>query len=347
MALQILHLVLYSPDKEYYIKMKEATQSLYRAFTNVTTVYYFKDPTITSPILEDCFKDEPEAKTNCKVLRLPGTETYIPGILKKTIEALRYFCNAKSNMTNFDFVVRSNASTVINFKVLLPLLEQRRDQLFYGGPLVIVSEKPPEIEEEFWPLWFVIGTCILLRQDAVGVLVQNEEKLHFGILDDPAIGLLFKQLGYLPKDGTRPANIQVGAQFAFFHKLQNVDQIVSFRHHRFHSDRLLDLSDVQGAVTALRERAQLTDEKPVVISILYHTLDITAKVLLLCKFAGGQITTDGNNTILDDFFGDPCPNQPKLLSLRFVGNSSFTTFSQKATLTFFLCKDDRTKMQVC
>lgn len=311
--------------------MIASTRRLYSPFAdlNVTTVYYCRDSTVTTPTFEEDKDDK------CRILFLPGEETYMPGILQKTMQVLRVFF-PENEESDFDFVVRSNSSTVINFKVLLPLLEQRKDQLYYCGPLIVDSQEVnSKIDPTLSPLPFVTGTCIILKRNAVKALLKFESLLNFEILDDPAIALLFKQLKH-------PPPVQLGCQFAYFRKQQNVDQIVSFRHHRFHSDRVQDTTDVESAVQAIMERAALSQSNPRVAKIMYHTADITDKVLLLCKFAGGRFATDGNNTILDDFFGDPAPGMAKNI---IIVLESGQVYSQKATLYFSLF--DRTKMCVC
>lgn len=73
--IKILHLVLYSDDI-YYNQMYDITSKYYSKFKNVKTVYYkFSNQTLL----------------NNDILTIEGTETYLPGILDKTIKAFNYF----------------------------------------------------------------------------------------------------------------------------------------------------------------------------------------------------------------------------------------------------------------
>ena len=80
--MKILHLVLYSKE-EYYDKMKELTSNFYKLYNkNVDTYYYYFDENI---------KDNYELIENN--LKIKGKESWIPGILDKTIKAFKYFEN--------------------------------------------------------------------------------------------------------------------------------------------------------------------------------------------------------------------------------------------------------------
>jgi hypothetical protein len=108
---KVLHLVLYSPE---YRDMYESTRSFYAA-QKIPTYYYSFSPNISS---------EYELKGDQLLIR--GTETYLPGILDKTLKALRYF-----PLDPYQYVIRSNASTVVDFE---PLLEElARNPVDYAG----------------------------------------------------------------------------------------------------------------------------------------------------------------------------------------------------------------------
>ena len=76
--ISIINLVLYSNDNEYE-KMYDLTKKYYSKFTNVKTIYYSFDENIIH-----------EYELNDDILRIKGKETYIPGILEKTINAFKY-----------------------------------------------------------------------------------------------------------------------------------------------------------------------------------------------------------------------------------------------------------------
>ena len=99
--LKYVNLVLYSEDREYD-KMKEITEVYYDKFENVKTIYYKFDDKIND-----------EYKMEGNLLKIKGKETYVPGILEKTIKSMEYVANDQ-----YDYLVRSNISTIVNFKLL-------------------------------------------------------------------------------------------------------------------------------------------------------------------------------------------------------------------------------------
>ena len=97
---KILHLVLYSND-QCYDNMYNSTRKYYHLFENVKTYYYKYDENITN---------EYEIKNDIILLR--GKENSIVS-LDKTLKALNIF-----NCNFFDYIVRTNISTIVNFDLL-------------------------------------------------------------------------------------------------------------------------------------------------------------------------------------------------------------------------------------
>ena len=117
-SIKILNLVLYSTDNNGpYDKMYKILTDYYKRFSNVTTVFYTCDSTITT-----------KYKLDDNILFIQCEETYIPGILNKTISAFEYFEN---EFDNYDYIVRSNVSTIIQFDLLVKTLNEY--PLQYGG----------------------------------------------------------------------------------------------------------------------------------------------------------------------------------------------------------------------
>ena len=168
---KILHLVLFSRDSAYD-KMYEITRNYYKKFNNVKTVYYLFDNSI-----EDNYKLVGD------ILYVKGVETYIPGILDKTMRAFEYF-----NLNDYDYVVRSNVSTIVNFD----LLSGELDQVRYGGGLLnnLGEQLKREIankEKNF----YASGTSMIFSVDTLKFLLNNQQHLDRELVDDLAIGLFF------------------------------------------------------------------------------------------------------------------------------------------------------------
>ena len=56
------------------------------------------------------------------MLLIKGVETFIPGILDKTVKAFKFFEN---KYEEYDYITRTNISKIVNFDLLLEELEKR------------------------------------------------------------------------------------------------------------------------------------------------------------------------------------------------------------------------------
>lgn len=119
--MKILNLVLYS-NNHYFDAMKDLTSTYYKKFQKVKTLYYKYTPSLQQDILLD--ED---------VLHIKGNESLIPGILLKTLKAFEFAFNMNEE---FDYIIRTNISTVVNFDLLINSLNP---SLYYGGALCYIS----------------------------------------------------------------------------------------------------------------------------------------------------------------------------------------------------------------
>lgn len=175
---KILHLVLYSNDT-HYDNMYEITREYYKKFGNVHTIYYKYNPLLRESYL-----------LNGDILEIKGNESYIPGILDKTLESFKYF-----NIDAYDYVIRSNISTIINFDLLVNNL----DGIVYGGGLAIsLNEQLKNIVVKPNSM-YASGTSLIFNNVGMKMLLSNENKINKTLVDDLAIGLLFYDLGIMPK----------------------------------------------------------------------------------------------------------------------------------------------------
>ena len=315
---KILHLVLYNPTPQYQ-QMYDITRRWYEEVIKlgVDTFYYFYDPDVESPTID-------ESKMT---LRLPGTESYYPGILAKTLEALEFFTR-----DGYAFVVRSNISTPVNFYNLIGLLPPRPPTMLYGGPHLInpslvVTQCENDLFASLKPMKFVHGTCIVFGPDAVRFLLAHRSEICTTIEDDFALGVLFKQHAIIPT--------QLGGQYAFFGLKHNINNATTFRNHDVGSDRKRDIDAIAFQVNALMDRYCFLGTPQQVTNVLYHDKDVTLAVVALCSQK--PWTTDQNNMLLDQVFGDPCPNVAKHLTTKFKHDTRVLT--QRCNLTFEVKKD--------
>ena len=170
----ILNLILYSDDKPEYLLMKNTLEIMLTAM-NIRHYFYKFDNDIEKTTLIG------------NTLHIKGVETYISGILNKTLTAFDYFKDY-----NFDHIVRSNISTLVNF----PILKLFIGNFDYTGPLLyskpLIDHKAGITKENLslYACRFVSGTCIILSKRTVRLLVMNRKLVEsYNIIDDVAFGV--------------------------------------------------------------------------------------------------------------------------------------------------------------
>jgi hypothetical protein len=170
----ILNLVLYSSDNGGpYDRMLNITNNFYKKFPFVTTYYYCFKPDL---------KSEFELQDN--ILYVKGDETYIPGILQKTIDAFEYF---REEIPKYRYVVRSNISTIIRFDLLQEDL--KNNAVGYGCALcwnMEYNKNKAALPEN--QIIFSSGTSIIFSSDVVMNIINNKDKLDMKKIDDASIG---------------------------------------------------------------------------------------------------------------------------------------------------------------
>ena len=175
--MQILNLVLHS-NTPIYNEMYAITNEHYKKYTNVKTVYYvFSD-------IENEYEYDPE--TN--ILQIKGNETFVPGIMHKTIKAFEFF---RDEFRNYDYIVRPNVSSIVNFDNLCNELEN--NPMNYGGLWMHIADgsTSPDygiIDNRFANLNYASGTCIILSKNAFTLLLDGLHLCDDSAVDDVSIG---------------------------------------------------------------------------------------------------------------------------------------------------------------
>ena len=111
---------------------------------------------------------------------LNGTESF-DGIFTKTIDSIDFFLNK----THYDFVVRTNLSSVWNFKVLIKYLKTLPTKGVYSG--FIGNHNG---------ILFASGSGFIMSNDICRLLVKNKHlKEEYYALDDVTIGYILNKHG--------------------------------------------------------------------------------------------------------------------------------------------------------
>ena len=194
--MKILHLILYSNISDginnediIYEKMKNIQEQYYNIYEPNVKTYYIK---------YNKNDDNHEYVLQGNILHINGDESNIPGILDKTIKSLEYFKNIK-----YDYLVRSNISTIINFENLICELHKNPINFYGGGTLIDLQWKGNGINDEtFFGTLFAQGTSIILTNEAANFLLENKDLLKYDIVDDVSIGIFMKEnrKDFLPEE---------------------------------------------------------------------------------------------------------------------------------------------------
>jgi hypothetical protein len=188
--MKLLHLVLYSDPigNECYDEMRDMTREYYKRFNKDVKTIYYKYANIS----EDYeFRDD--------MLLIKGTESFVPGVLDKTIKAIEYVCNT-GIFDEFDAIVRSNISSIINFDLLRVKLNELKN--IYPSGLPYYSGARIETlgwtgggihDSTYFGLRFACGICFVLSKPAVYNLLANKDKIRMDIIDDVSLAIFHKE----------------------------------------------------------------------------------------------------------------------------------------------------------
>jgi hypothetical protein len=129
---------------------------------NKNSIYYFyyKDD-ISAPYIKDN-----------KYIYLPGKEN-LDNCTKKTVDAFKYV------LENFEFtyIYRTNISSYINKRLLDAYINTLYNTNIYGG---VINNKDD--------IAYASGSGFIISKDLVKLLVDNEDKIDYSIVDDMSIG---------------------------------------------------------------------------------------------------------------------------------------------------------------
>jgi hypothetical protein len=119
-------------------------------------------------------------------------ETYF-NILNKTLKAMEYIDNVLK--LDYDFMIRTNVSTVINIPQLLnELTPLPKQNICIGGNKMQINWVCPAYginDNRYNGRWFVQGTSIIFSKDVCQDIVKNQHKIEKKIADDISFFMFF------------------------------------------------------------------------------------------------------------------------------------------------------------
>ena len=192
----VLFLAIYNETPNYI--------QMYRSHVNYLN--YLKDkfvPTYYFVIFKDLGDKEYLVDDKNYMLYINGKETFMPGILDKTIKALDVIHNKLK--LEYDFIFRTNISTFIHFENTLSYLKnfaEPKKEMFYIGPAVTLQWLDNAcgiVDKRYWGTKYCSGTCIMMSYALVENVIINREKIHYNIIDDVSIGHYISQVENVKK----------------------------------------------------------------------------------------------------------------------------------------------------
>jgi hypothetical protein len=183
-SLKIIQFVL-CMDRADYDAMYKITNNYYNKFSNMKTIYYKYDNKINEEFIMD---------NDNNIFLIKGQESIVPGCLEKTIATFKYFKEMIEN-ERYDYIIRTNVSTIINMDKFFNELE--KSPVDYGGGLVMrLNWYDPNngIRDSAWlGTYFASGTNILFSRAAYLKMLEKIEFINHKIVDDVSIAILFRE----------------------------------------------------------------------------------------------------------------------------------------------------------
>jgi hypothetical protein len=180
--MKTLHLII-KAKSDYYDRMYEALSSFYSTYTDVDSYFIEYVDDLSSDYVID---------KNMILLR--GTECYVPGILRKTIAIDTIL---KQELHDYEIIIRSNLSTVINFLALRNYLSEIQDlkRIYLGANFLSLNGPNPSFGITAKALngtRYFEGTLIGLGRELFNEILSLKDRLDYTIIDDVAIGHLIR-----------------------------------------------------------------------------------------------------------------------------------------------------------
>jgi len=171
--MRILMLVISSDTRPVYATHREVWRSYMKSHPDVDCYFIASSPLVFLPTLSS------------DTLTLRGAERY-GTIYKKTIDALEYFLSRRP----YDYIIRTNLSSVWDFRVLRTYLETAPRSRLYAGQVLVNPETG---------LAFASGAGILMTPDVARTLMANARIGHsIQAFDDVAIAKALLASGLVP-----------------------------------------------------------------------------------------------------------------------------------------------------
>jgi len=210
---RILNLILYNPTVAYEADMKMHLTAYLKTVPHVSFYFY-------------CYREQQaEVVIDGHDIFIRGTEGWMPHILRKTMIAIHY---SVTELPHFDYLVRSNISTAVNYgKFPYEELCNRDFATTWAFTLNWLSPEHGVSDQRLFGLRFASGTNIILSHDAAMFLSTHRSEVDESVQDDVAISELLSYSPYRLYQLTNVMRYQSDSPitgFTYRHKSNNRNQ---------------------------------------------------------------------------------------------------------------------------
>jgi hypothetical protein len=176
-----LIILILANDTDLYLKMQEIWRTYMNSNKNIKSYFIKYDENLQDNII-----------LQNETILIKGRESLIPGCLDKTIKSIEYLLKN----TEFDFIFRTNMSSVVDLNNLYDLLNK---DIKCGGVIGYTNNKSFNSGTNDNQA-FVSGAGILINKELCNILVENKMFLNYNIMDDIAMGelLIKKNINFTP-----------------------------------------------------------------------------------------------------------------------------------------------------
>ena len=226
--------------------------NIYNQMMNLQRKYIHKFNEVDSYFIQMRENQLYEIETENDIMFVKGEENYL-NILYKTVKSIEYLFEKK----NYDFLIRTNISTVINIPKLLIYLNyiNPKDHIYTGGcsfgNLQWIDNRGGITDNSLWGTKFISGTSITFSAETIKHILNNKNNLRYDIIDDVAFGIYIQTYLQLAIQNGKKQLSQI-----YYTNIEKKEQLINtYMNYEFyrnwHCDRNNDLILMDLLITLL------------------------------------------------------------------------------------------------
>jgi hypothetical protein len=175
------------------------------------------------------------------IIYISGKESYVPGILQKTIAAMDIITNKLK--IDYDFLIRTNVSTYINFHNINNFIKNfnSKDCIFMGeeNSLQWTNIDYGVVDNNYFGTNYYQGVLIIFSKKLVQIILNNSLNLNYSIIDDVSLGLFVNNLENVIK-------INLDHKISYNNKFNC--EYFAYANNQNKNNRLIDISNLESQI---------------------------------------------------------------------------------------------------